>query len=86
MPRTAVPPPQPSPAETGAGTERHSLEHPPGYAQNAGFHDAATGLPHPGGVDDEDGVVGQAKRWAESAGEGLKNLEESAWRWVRGSK
>ena len=81
MPRTAPPLLQPSPAETG-GPERHSLEHPPGYAQNA-----ATGLPHPGGVDaDGDGVVAQAKRWAESAGEGLKNFEESAWRWVRGPK
>jgi len=84
-----------SPAETGSGPERHSLEHPPGYVQNAGAADGTAaqrtrfndgvGL---GGVagDGDDGLVGQAKRWAESAGEGLRNLEESAWRWAKGPK
>lgn len=85
MPRTDPPLPQTSPAETGA--ERHSLEHPPGYVQNPYASDrTAAQRAQFQGSGEEEGVLGQAKKWMESAGEGLKKAEENAWRWVNGPR
>lgn len=91
MPRTDAPLAQPSPAEAGAPL-RHGLEHPPGYVQNPYAADGTAAqrarlqAAQEEGGEGEDGVLGQAKRWVESAGEGLKRAEESAWKWVNGPK
>jgi hypothetical protein len=85
---------QHSPAERGTAqseTHPHSLEHPPGYAQNpyaagsVGHHlqnESFTGGEAQAGSDD--GVWGDVKNWAGGVGEKLAAAESQAWKWAQG--
>ncbi|PSN67803.1 hypothetical protein BS50DRAFT_620277 [Corynespora cassiicola Philippines] len=70
----------------GAGEERRSLEHPPGYIQALDNTPYSAGPQHhqqqQGGESDES-VGGAAWSMLAKAGEALKKGEEAAWRAVR---
>jgi hypothetical protein len=85
--------PQPSPFENGASDysvpERRSLEHPPGYVQNPYAAEAtparrASISQAQQQQHEDEGVLGSVKGLIGSAGEGLKGLEEKAWKWAQG--
>jgi len=87
------PRPQHSPAETctaQAETQRHSLEHPPGYAQNpyaagvATHHVQNESFMGTEMQASDDGVWGGVKNWAGGVGEKLAAAESQAWKWAQG--
>jgi hypothetical protein len=87
-------PPQHSPAEPGTSQsepQRHSLEHPPGYAQNPYAAGSAAYEPQNQsftGSDtqdrSDDGMWGDVKSWAGGVGEKLAAAESQAWKWAQG--
>ncbi|KAF2433235.1 hypothetical protein EJ08DRAFT_708701 [Tothia fuscella] len=84
-----------SPAEAGAGagadggSERRSLEHPPGYVQNpyavdGTAQDRARFESAHQEAREEEGVMGMVRGFVGRAGSVAKGLEEGAWKFIDG--
>lgn len=86
---SAVVPPPTYGAQEGAGAGAPSLEHPPGYHQNADaseldrYQQSAIRRNESSALDpgsDDEGVWNSAKKWAQATGEKLVAAETEVWK------
>ena len=73
-------------AMTTDGSERSSLEHPPGYQQAPDNAPYTQGGGIGGGESAGEGIGTQAWNVLSRAGEALKGAEEAAWKAINGKR